>query len=136
MSLAEAAPKGAIVHTLDLPEELTPEIGAGVVGRAFRDKPQYAGIICSTEPTCRLYIRYRAVPQSGGFCLCHAGQLFNWSPSDSELAFHMLRPGGCIVWDDYQPIHWGSVSALNELSKRHSLTRISYGKIRAPPSHR
>ena len=126
--LAEAAPKGAIVHTLDLPEELAPEIGTGVVGRAFRDKPQYADIIVQHRVDLRSF-DVEPFRRAVDFIFVDAGHDFDSVTKDSELAFHMLRPGGCIVWDDYQPIHWGTVSALNELSKRHSLTRISYSRF-------
>lgn len=126
--LADAAPKGAIIHTFDLPEELAPEIGDGLVGRAFRDKPQYAGIIVQHRVDLRSF-DIGPFRRSVDFVFVDAGHDFDSVTKDSELAFEMLRPGGCIVWDDYQPIHWGSVSALNKLSKRHDLTRISYSRF-------
>src|SRR4051812_30179125 len=94
--LAEAAPKGAIVHTLDLPEELAPEIGAGVVGRAFRDKPQFAGIIVQHRVDLRSF-DVEPFRRAVDFVFIDAGHDFDSVSKDSELAFQMLRPGGCIV---------------------------------------
>jgi len=126
--LADAAPKGAVVHTVDLPEELDPEIGAGAVGQAFRDRPEYANVIVQHRVDLRSFDgeQFRGAV---GFIFIDAAHDFNSVTKDSELALKMLRPGGCIVWDDYQPSQWETVRALNELSKSYPLARIAYSRF-------
>lgn len=126
--LADAAPEGAVVHTVDLPEELDPEIGAGAVGQAFKDRPEYANVIVQHRVDLR---SFDSEPFRGtvDFIFIDAAHDFNSVTQDSELALKMLRPGGCIVWDDYQPSQWGTVKALNELNKSHPLVRIAYSRF-------
>jgi len=126
--LADAAPEGAVVHTVDLPEELDPEIGAGVVGQAFKDRPEYANVIVQHRVDLR---SFDSEPFRGAvdFIFIDAAHDFDSVTRDSELALRMLRPGGCIVWDDYQPSQWGTVKALNELSKSYPLARVAYSRF-------
>ena len=126
--LADAAPKGAVVHTVDLPEELDPEIGACAVGQAFKDRPEYANVIVQHRVDLRLF---DGEPFRGtvDFIFIDAAHDFISVAKDLELALKMLRPGGCIVWDDYQPSQWGTVKALNKLSNRYPLAKIAYSRF-------
>jgi hypothetical protein len=127
--LADAAPEGAVVHTVDLPEEGVPEVGLGdAVGQEFQGKHEYEGIIVQHRVDLRSF-DIEPFRRSVDFIFIDAGHDFDSVTADSLLAFEMLRPGGCIVWDDYQPIHWGTVRALNELSKSHRLRRIAYSRF-------
>lgn len=55
---------------------------------------------------------------------------YDFVKSDSINAFKMLRPGGCIIWDDY---HWdydlfwcaGVTQYLNEIAEEHNVYRIA-----------
>jgi len=127
--LANAAPRGAVVHTVDLPEDAVPEVGVGgVVGREFRGKPEYEDVIVQHRADLRSF-DVSAYRRSVDFVLIDAGHDYESVTQDSQLAFEMLRPGGCIVWDDYQPLHWGTVRALNDLSEHHRLTRIAFSRF-------
>jgi predicted O-methyltransferase YrrM len=129
--LADAAPEGAVVHTVDLPEELDPEIGA--IGQAFKDRPEYANTIVQHRVDLR---SFDSEPFRGtvDFIFIDAAHDFNSVTKDSELALKMLRPGGCIVWDDYHPSQWGTVKALNELRKSYPLIRIAYSRFVVLPT--
>ena len=49
---------------------------------------------------------------------------YSYVVSDSAKALAMVRPGGLILWHDYSPECRGVFRALNELSRRVSLTHI------------
>jgi hypothetical protein len=126
--LADAAPDGAVIHTVDLPEESGPEIGADVVGQEFNGKPQYTSIIVQHRVDLRSF-DVAPFRRAVDFIFVDAGHDFDSVTQDSAIAFEMLRPGGCIVWDDYQPIHWETVRALNQVNSSHRLARIAYSRF-------
>jgi hypothetical protein len=126
--LADAAPEGAVVHTVDLPEDADPEIGLGAVGSAFNGRPEYRDRIVQHRVDLRSF-DVEPFRKAVDFVFVDAGHDYDSVRHDSAVAFEMLRPGGCIVWDDYQPIHWGTVRALNEVGRDHKLSRFAYSRF-------
>jgi predicted O-methyltransferase YrrM len=129
--LADAAPPGAVVHTVDLPEELFagksgwwgPD-GAGMVGREFNGKPEYADRIVQHRADLASF-DVAPFRSEVDVVFVDDGHSYEDVHRDSEIALQMVRPGGCIIWDDYAAPHAESVRALNELAEQIPLVHIA-----------
>ena len=49
--------------------------------------------------------------------------------SDTRLAFSLLSPGGCVIWDDLAPGWPGVVRAVREWSRNNPIRRIAGTKL-------
>ncbi len=71
-----------------------------------------------------------------GLVIIDAGHTYDMCMSDSQNAFKMIRPGGLILWDDYDPYFPGLKACVDELSvgrKFYYLRKeqfVVYGKER------
>ncbi len=123
--LAEAAPDGATVHTIDVPDECLSAFGFSpdMIGREFKSRSEHRNRIVQH----RLDLAHFDVsPYRSAVDLVFVddGHTYRDVIRDSRLALEMVAPGGCIIWDDYSPPHHGSIRALNELSVRTQLVQI------------
>jgi predicted O-methyltransferase YrrM len=129
--LADAAPHGATVHTIDLPEENFSgkngwwgSNGSGMVGQEFNGKPEYEDRIVSHRADLAAFdvTPFRSVVE---LVFIDDGHTYEDVRRDSQIGLEMVSPGGCVVWDDYAAPHSGSVRALNELAERIPLVQIA-----------
>jgi predicted O-methyltransferase YrrM len=120
--LADAAPDGAVTHTLDFPE------AHELVGREFRDKAEYRDKIILHRCDSR---RFNFEPFRGQMELIFvdAGHKYSEVLHDSKRALQMLAPRGVIVWDDYQACQPGVVRALNELASHIELIHVAASRL-------
>lgn len=116
--MAQVAPEGATVHTIDLPRA-----PAELLGRAF----------ASPEPGWAQIVQHRAnlrffdfEPYHGQVDLVFIDASHERDDvlADSGAAFQLLSDRGVIVWDDFQPAHPGVVTALADLSSRYDLYSV------------
>jgi len=123
--LADAAPDGATVHTVDAPDEdlTTFEFTPEMIGREFRSRSAQRNAIVQHRVDLAHFdvSPYRSTVD---LVFVDDGHTYADVIRDSRLALEMVAPGGCIIWDDYSPLHHGSILALNELSAQTPLVRI------------
>lgn len=123
--LADAAPDGATVHTIDVPDERLSAFGFSpdMIGREFKSRTEQRNRIVQHRVDLA---QFDVSPFQSAVDLVFVddGHTYEDVMRDSRLALEMLAPGGCIIWDDYSPLHGGSIRALNELSVRTPLVRI------------
>jgi predicted O-methyltransferase YrrM len=124
--LADAAPEGATVNTVDAPDQDLPPAGPlrpDMIGREFKSRPQHKNRIVQHRIDLAHFdvSPYRS---SVDLLFVDDGHTYEDVMRDSRLALEMVAPGGCIIWDDYAPPHHGAIRALNELSIRTPLVRI------------
>jgi predicted O-methyltransferase YrrM len=123
--LADAAPDGATVHTVDAPDEYVSAFGfrPDMIGREFKSRSEHRNRIVQHRVDLA---HFDVSPYQSAVDLVFVddGHAYADVIRDSRLALGMVAPGGCIIWDDYSPLHNGSIRALNELSVRTRLVRI------------
>jgi predicted O-methyltransferase YrrM len=124
--LADAAPDGATVHTVDVPDQdlsANGPLSPDMIGRQFRSRSEYTNRIVQHRVDLA---SFDATPYRSAVDLVFVddGHTYDDVTRDSRLALEMVAPGGCIIWDDYGPPHDGAIRALNELSARTPLVRI------------
>jgi predicted O-methyltransferase YrrM len=127
--LAEAAPVDARVFTLDLPEDMFdatqgPEAFSGSrVGERFRES-------CARDKITQI----RADATSFDFSPYHcnidfvfvdAAHDYPHGLADSRSALKMVRPGGTIIWHDFEPYWSGLVHAIREATASLPLKRLA-----------
>jgi predicted O-methyltransferase YrrM len=54
--------------------------------------------------------------------------------SDTDLAFKLVAPGGCILWDDFDPGWPGVIKALKQHSRANSMRHIVGTKLVYSPA--
>ena len=119
--LARSAPEAEVL-TLDLPPESAvlasvaqeaTHAGAGEVGSRFRDTPEASRITQLLGDSTT----FDYTPWEGAvdLVLVDAGHEYENARADSQAALRLLRPGGVILWDDYEPGWPGVVRAVDEL---------------------
>jgi predicted O-methyltransferase YrrM len=59
-----------------------------------------------------------------GMVIVDGGHSYEVCKSDSEKALNLVRKGGIIVWDDYDPYWPGVIKALDELSSKVKLYHL------------
>lgn len=130
------APPDCRLVTVDLPEsahaDTVPELNAldqkhiatsrRRVGEAFLQSPFAARI----KPIAADSMTFRAeeAVRSADFVYVDGGHSRPVITKDTENAFHVLAPGGTIVWDDYFHLYPDVVAFLDELSQQHELVGI------------
>lgn len=124
--LADAAPDDATVHTVDVPDDYLPTLGhlsPDMIGQEFSSRPAYEKKIVQHRADLA---HFDVSPYRSAVDLLFVddGHTYEDVARDSRLAREMLAPGGCIIWDDYAPPHYGAIRALNDLSAQIPLVRI------------
>ncbi len=133
--IADAAPAGALVHTIDVPEEMigTEYLEHGItpdmIGGKLLDRP-------ATGATIRFHRQmiedfdFAPLRDAVQFVFVDASHDYEDVRADSRRALEMLGPDGVIVWDDYGAgIHPGVTRALDELSHEVPLARIASTRL-------
>lgn len=119
--LARSAPD-AEVFTLDLPPESAvlasvaqeaTHAGAGQVGSRFHETPEAPRITQLLGDSTTF--DYSPWEGTVDLVLVDAGHEYANARADSQAALRLLRPGGVILWDDYEPCWPGVVKAVDEL---------------------
>jgi predicted O-methyltransferase YrrM len=127
--LADAAPQGAVVHTLDLPmDAFATERHAQRIGQEFRDKPEYRDRIVSHRCDSRKF-DFSAFRGRMDLVFVDASHEYEDVLRDSRHAVEVVAPQGVILWDDYQASQTGVVQALNEVSSRIELVRVAFSRL-------
>jgi hypothetical protein len=111
--LARAADPECIVHTIDLPRNSNTR--DDLIGRILHGE---TNLPCPVvEHRCDLGT-FDPEPwlNQAGVVFVDASHEPHDVIRDSRTALRLLRPGGTIIWDDYQPAQPGVVRALNRLS--------------------
>ncbi len=114
-----------VVHTLDLPpseNSFDPDI-IEQVGKAFRDDPRFRGRITQHFGNSRTF---DFSPWRGKVDLMFVDGSHERDDviADSRTAVGTVRPGGIVVWDDYQPAIPGVVQALHTLKGELDIVHV------------
>ncbi len=124
LNLAANAPKGARVHTLDLPADSVVALPQAAGDHAYVDKPApgvrfaghalSAGIVQLNGDTATF--DFSSLEGRCDWVFVDAAHSHEYVLNDSAVARRVLAPGGIIFWHDYGA--WdGVTSALNELQR-------------------
>lgn len=130
VSLARAAGKDATVHTIDLPDKEIvwgPAVRAAIGRRLTERTESDASIIahrCNTKS-----FDFAPFERKVDFVYIDASHEYHDVLHDSNAALRMVRPGGIVVWDDYQATIPGVVRALRELSRTHRIFQIELTRL-------
>ena len=97
------------------------KLGEYVTGEVFRDAPD--------DIRRRIHQRLgdsRSLDLSDlfgqiGLVIIDGGHTYDICKSDSQNAFKLIRPGGVILWDDYNAYFPGIRACVDELSREHQL---------------
>jgi predicted O-methyltransferase YrrM len=120
VNMASNCSQDAKVYTLDLPEELL-DPGDGLYGGRERVGSRYLRADCR-EKIVQLYgdsstFDFSPFVNVTDFIFIDANHSYGNVLKDSRTALTLLRNGhGVILWHNYDALHDGVVSALNELS--------------------
>jgi len=127
--IADAAPAGGTVHTIDVPEEMIDEfygrlgVTPEMIGAHLRDRASGGAAIRFHRQLIEDF-DFEPLRGSVDFMLIDASHEYEDVREDSHRALSLLSPDGVIVWDDYIGGHPGVTAALNDLSTRISLAHV------------
>ncbi len=136
LTLAMNTPDDCTIFTLDV-VSASPNTHGGIkaeenaaafpLGDLFRHTP-FAKKICQLCGPSQDF-DFRSFRQSMDFILIDADHRYECVRSDTQHAFEMLRPGGVIVWDDYDeqredPTCVGVKQYLKEMSRQYPVVRL------------
>lgn len=134
VTLVEHSPPEARVYTLDLapraeaPTRIAVEIGniTGLkfeLGKYFRQTPHRERIVQLFGDSARF--DFGPFRSTIDLAFIDGNHAFDNVLIDSANAFQMVRPGGVIVWDDYDSQYGpGVVRALNRLAGEHAIYHL------------
>ena len=139
LQLATAAPEDAVIYTIDLPEDRFdatqgPEAFNGArVGEKYRDSAVAHKVRQLRADTTT----FDFAPYHGkiDFLFVDAAHDYPHGLIDSQNALKMVKPGGAVVWHDFEPYWSGLVQAICEVTAGRSLRRLagtSMAVLRAP----
>lgn len=139
--LAEDSLPGAVVYTIDLPEDRFdatqgPEAFSGSrVGEKYRNSAMASKVkqIRADTSTFDFSSFYEKID----FVFVDAAHDYPHGLKDSINAIHIVRPGGVVVWHDFEPYWSGLVHAVCEATAGLPLKRIagtSMAVLRKPAS--
>jgi Methyltransferase domain len=151
LQMAENAPAGAKVYTLDLPfeggptDKLVDSADVHYIHSAQRAQRRFTGLPAATK-IHELFgdsATFDFAGTVGGdrvdFAFIDGAHSYEYVKSDTERMMPLLSPKGAVVlWHDYQPFWTGVCHYLNALSKQIPLQRIEGTCIvyyRAPAKH-
>jgi hypothetical protein len=128
--LSDAMGSAGVVHTLDLPpgENVHNTRIGEVVGSAFRNDERYAGRVIQHFGNSRSF-DFSPWYAKADLVFVDGSHEKADVLSDSANAFRMVREGGIVVWDDYQPVIRGVVHALHQLGREHDLIHIAETRL-------
>jgi O-methyltransferase len=138
--IADAAPPGAVIHTIDIPPEAFEQEGfaeayeakggapAELLGSRFRDRDDASNSIIFHRAYSEDF-DYAPLRGKVDFILVDASHEYDDVLRESERALEMLSPWGVIVWDDYDWFQPGVVQALNELGARVELCHVASTRL-------
>ncbi len=133
--IADASPSGAVVHTIDVPEEMivgeyldhgiTPDMIGGKIG----DRPTAGTSIVFHRQLIEDF-DFTSLRGTVDFVFVDASHDYEDVRADSRRALDLLGPDGVVVWDDYGAgIHPGVTRALDELADDVSLARVASTRL-------
>ena len=123
--IAANAPAGAEVYTIDLPPKRFRHFSGAseeLLGEEFSGHHVVAKIrqLYGDTRTFDFHPFY----ESMDLIFIDGDHRYEGVRSDTQQALRMIKPGGVIIWDDYQALHPGVMHCLNELGKERALFRI------------
>ena len=127
--LAEALPADGRVVTLDLPPRVfdqtqSPEAFQGSdVGFAYASSPAVGKITQLLDDS----LSFDSTPYLASFdlVLVDGGHEYRHGLADTVTALRIVKPGGLILWDDFEP-HWhGLVRGICEAMEGRRLVRLA-----------
>jgi len=139
--LAEALPEDGHVWTLDLPAAAfdTTQGPAGFsgsqVGAAYRDSPAAHKITQLLGDS--LQYDFGPYGQSADIVLVDGGHEYEHGVADTLTALRLVRGGGIILWDDFEPYWHGLVNGICDAMDDRRLGRLAGTALavyRADPS--
>ena len=127
--LAESLPEDGHVWTLDLPPrefdamQPTSPIRGNEVGRAYRGSLRAQNITQLAGDS--LTYDFSEYHRSSDLVVVDGGHEYENGFSDSRAALAIVRPGGLILWDDFQPFWHGLVNGICDAMKNRKLARLA-----------
>lgn len=127
--LAESVPEDGKVVTLDLPPAAFDQsqrphgvTGQGV-GRAYADSSAAHKVVQLLQDS----LRFDATEYSGQFdlVLVDGGHEFEHGVADTRSALQLVKPGGMILWDDFEPYWHGLVRGICQEMAGRALGRLT-----------
>ena len=128
-TLAEQSPADAVVHTIDLPESAfdatqTPNGFTGArVGEKHRASPA-AGKVRQIRADASSF-DFEPFAAAMDFVFVDAAHDYPHGVADSRTALRLVRPGGVVVWHDFEPYWSGLVHAICEATAGRPLRKLS-----------
>lgn len=126
--LADRGGSDCTVFTLDLPDDefdatqTPPNFDSTMIGHLYRDSPSVDNIV-QLRGNSHTF-DYTAWLASIDLVFVDAGHDWDSGIADTRAALRIVRPGGVIVWDDFDS-HWsGLVLAIARETRGLELTRI------------
>ncbi len=129
--LAEHAPPGAEVLTLDLPADQVPAMAVRPTDADMRyiAKPRigecFADALVGRRITQLLgdsrTFDFGPYRRACDFVFIDGAHSDPFAAADTATAFELIRPGGAIVWHDYKPGCPGVLRALHAVAQTHPL---------------
>lgn len=127
--LAETLPEDGHVHTLDLPPAAFDETQAPAgfsgsqVGVAYRDSPAAYKITQLLGDS--LDYDFGHLEKSADLVLVDGGHEYENGVADTLAALRLVRPGGIILWDDFEPYWHGLVNGICDAMRGRQLRRLA-----------
>jgi predicted O-methyltransferase YrrM len=131
LAVAKALPAGATVHTIDLPDDAFDatqgpnDFRSRDVGRAFRDyhDPSSASIVQHRADTKTF--DFSPWHRSVDLVLVDGAHDREHGLADSRTALDLVRPGGLVFWDDFEPYWHGLIDGIVTAVGAERLTKIA-----------
>ena len=127
--MAEALPTDGRVYTLDLPPaafdatQSPAGFSGSSVGVAYRGSPAEHKITQLFGDS--LSFDFAPYQRSADLVLVDAGHEYENGLSDSRAALRLVRPGGIILWDDFEPYWHGLVTGICDAMAGRDLARLA-----------
>lgn len=127
--LAESVPEDGVVWTLDLPAnkfdstQQPGDFSGAEVGSMYRDSPA-EGKIVQLYGDSRSF-DFTPYADSADLVLVDGGHGYDHGFSDTRTALSLVRAGGLILWDDFEPYWHGLVSGVTDAMVGRELNRLA-----------
>ena len=132
--IAAAAPHDAVVHTIDVPEDLVDDdygrlgVTPEMIGRRLEDPRSVRDKIEFHRQLIEEF-DFSALRGAANFVFVDASHDYESVRHDSTRALEILGTDGVIVWDDYRAWHPGVTLALDELSTSVALAHVATTRL-------
>ena len=133
--LAEALPEEGRVWTIDLPSTdfdstQAPDGFRGAqVGVAYRDSPAVGKITQLFGDS--LEFDFAGFESSADLVLVDGGHEYEHGFADTRTALRLVRPGGLVLWDDFEPYWHGLVNGICD-----AMHGCEFGRLAGTPPGR